>query len=209
MPLGAVLFIVTMIVEVERIPSTCQNRSRTRRGMVDRIWWDSMGSDVRSRNDACLCRMHPIRPVFLGGWELPFQDTLVALPLVGGVFSALAAVTPGIAILLIKAYLMFALFVWVRASLTGSALTRSSSSVEIPPPPLYTQPRTGHGHESGPMGRVMADLASSLDDHREHTSIRTSGDRRGQGGPEELQQDLPHRPSRKHTLEGGTRNGTL
>ena len=35
----------------------------------------------------------------------------------GSVFSALAAVTPGIAILLIKAYLMFALFVWVRASL--------------------------------------------------------------------------------------------
>lgn len=37
--------------------------------------------------------------------------------MVGGVFSLLAAITPGIAILLIKAYLMFALFVWVRASL--------------------------------------------------------------------------------------------
>ena len=42
---------------------------------------------------------------------------MVSLPILGGIFSLLANVTPGIGILLIKAYLMFALFVWVRASL--------------------------------------------------------------------------------------------
>jgi hypothetical protein len=54
---------------------------------------------------------------FLGGWQLPFEDTLVGLPFVGGLFEMLATATPGIAILLAKAYLMFAFFVWVRASL--------------------------------------------------------------------------------------------
>ena len=54
---------------------------------------------------------------FLGGWQLPFEDTLVSLPYVGVIFDFLANATPGLVVLLLKAYLMFAFFVWVRASL--------------------------------------------------------------------------------------------
>ena len=118
MPLGAVLFIVTMIAEVERIPFDMPEAEAE---LVEG-WWTEYGGirwglmfAVEMMRAYAACILFAL--FFLGGWELPFQDTLVALPLVGGVFSALAAVTPGIAILLIKAYLMFALFVWVRASL--------------------------------------------------------------------------------------------
>lgn len=54
---------------------------------------------------------------FLGGWQLPFEDSLISLPIVGGAFELLANATPGLVVLLLKAYLMFAFFVWVRASL--------------------------------------------------------------------------------------------
>ena len=54
---------------------------------------------------------------FLGGWEAPFQHTLSDLPAVGGVFATVFLVTPGIIWVLLKAWLLFAVFVWIRASL--------------------------------------------------------------------------------------------
>ena len=118
MPLGAVLFIVTMIAEVERIPFDMPEAEAE---LVEG-WWTEYGGirwglmfAVEMMRAYAACILFAL--FFLGGWELPFQDTLVTIPVAGSVFSALAAVTPGIAILLIKAYLMFALFVWVRASL--------------------------------------------------------------------------------------------
>ena len=118
MPLGAVLFIVTMIAEVERIPFDMPEAEAE---LVEG-WWTEYGGirwglmfAVEMMRAYAACILFAL--FFLGGWELPFQDTLIGLPLVGWLFAILAKMTPGIAILLIKAYLMFALFVWVRASL--------------------------------------------------------------------------------------------
>jgi len=118
MPLGAVLFIVTMIAEVERIPFDMPEAEAE---LVEG-WWTEYGGirwglmfAVEMMRAYAACILFAL--FFLGGWELPFQDTLIGLPFVGGLFAILAKMTPGIAILLIKAYLMFALFVWVRASL--------------------------------------------------------------------------------------------
>ena len=112
------MFIVTMIAEVERIPFDMPEAEAE---LVEG-WWTEYGGirwglmfAVEMMRAYAACILFAL--FFLGGWELPFQDTLVTIPVAGSVFSALAAVTPGIAILLIKAYLMFALFVWVRASL--------------------------------------------------------------------------------------------
>lgn len=118
MPLGAVLFIVTMIAEVERIPFDMPEAEAE---LVEG-WWTEYGGirwglmfAVEMMRAYAACILFAL--FFLGGWELPFQDTLIGLPLVGWLFAILAKMTPGIAILLIKAYLMFALFVWIRASL--------------------------------------------------------------------------------------------
>ncbi|HJM24016.1 MAG TPA: NADH-quinone oxidoreductase subunit H, partial [Candidatus Thalassarchaeum sp.] len=54
---------------------------------------------------------------FLGGWEAPFQGTMESLPVVGGVLEFLLSLVPGIAWVLIKAWALFAVFVWIRASL--------------------------------------------------------------------------------------------
>ena len=49
---------------------------------------------------------------FLGGWQVPFEDSLVALPYIGGGLETVFTATPGLFILLAKAYIMFAFFVW-------------------------------------------------------------------------------------------------
>ena len=54
---------------------------------------------------------------FLGGWEAPFQGSLESMPLVGGPLETLFSIIPGIAWVLGKAWLLFAVFVWIRASL--------------------------------------------------------------------------------------------
>ena len=52
--------------------------------------------------------------LFFGGWQLPFEDILVGLPFVGVIFDILANTMPLLVVLLLKAYLMFAFFVWVQ-----------------------------------------------------------------------------------------------
>ena len=140
MPLGAVLFIVTMIAEVERIPFDMPEAEAE---LVEG-WWTEYGGirwglmfAVEMMRAYAACILFAL--FFLGGWELPLQDTLVALPLVGGVFSALAAVTPGIAILLIKATSCLHSSSGSGPLSTGFALTRSSSSAgDTSFPSLYS-----------------------------------------------------------------------
>ena len=54
---------------------------------------------------------------FLGGWEAPFQGTMESLPVIGSLFEMILSIIPGIAWMLGKAWLLFAVFVWIRASL--------------------------------------------------------------------------------------------
>ena len=54
---------------------------------------------------------------FLGGWEAPFQDTLANLPWVGGIAEFGLSLIPGVGWVLLKAWALFAVFVWIRASL--------------------------------------------------------------------------------------------
>ena len=54
---------------------------------------------------------------FLGGWQFPFENSISALPVLGGFFETLFTIIPGLVVVLLKAWLLFAFFVWVRASL--------------------------------------------------------------------------------------------
>lgn len=54
---------------------------------------------------------------FLGGWEAPFQGTLESAPVVGGALEFLLSLIPGIGWMLLKAWALFSVFVWIRASL--------------------------------------------------------------------------------------------
>ena len=108
LPLGAALFLITMIAEVERIPFDMPEAEAE---LVEG-WWTEYGglrwgllfmAEYLRAYAACLL----FAIFFLGGWE-PFGGNLVA---------QYTAFIPGIAWLLIKSWLMFAVFVWVRASL--------------------------------------------------------------------------------------------
>ena len=68
-----------------------------------------------SKGGYAACRLCAL--FFLGGWEAPFQGTMESLPIVGGGLEFLLALIPGIAWVLIKAWALFAVFVWIRASL--------------------------------------------------------------------------------------------
>ena len=48
---------------------------------------------------------------------VPFEDSLIGLPFIGGVFEILFQIVPHSAWLLMKAWLVFGFFIWVRASL--------------------------------------------------------------------------------------------
>ena len=118
MPLGAVLFLTTMIAEVERTPFDMPEAEAE---LVEG-WWTEYGgmrwgllfaSEYLRSYAACIL----FALFFLGGWEFPFEDALIAAPVVGGLFEFLFQATPHTVWLLLKAWLMFAFFVWVRASL--------------------------------------------------------------------------------------------
>lgn len=118
LPLGAALFLITMIAEVERIPFDMPEAEAE---LVEG-WWTEYGGirwglmfAVEMMRAYAACILFSL--FFLGGWQLPFEDFLISLPIVGGAFELLANATPGLVVLLLKAYLMFAFFVWVRASL--------------------------------------------------------------------------------------------
>ncbi len=118
MPLGAVLFLTTMIAEVERTPFDMPEAEAE---LVEG-WWTEYGgmrwgllfaSEYLRSYAACIL----FALFFLGGWEFPFEDALIAAPVVGSLFEFLFQATPHTVWLLLKAWLMFAFFVWVRASL--------------------------------------------------------------------------------------------
>jgi NADH:ubiquinone oxidoreductase subunit H len=118
MPLGAVLFLVTMIAEVERIPFDMPEAEAE---LVEG-WWTEYGgmrwglmfaSEYLRAYAACLL----FALMFLGGWEAPFEDVLIGLPMVGGLFGTIFYIIPHTGWLLIKSWLVFAGFVWVRSAL--------------------------------------------------------------------------------------------
>ena len=118
LPLGAALFIVTMAAEVERIPFDMPEAEAE---LVEG-WWTEYGgmrwglmcaSEYLRTYAACLLFAH----FFMGGWELPLEDTLVTLPVVGGLFETLVAFTPHSIALFAKSWFIFFFFVWFRAAL--------------------------------------------------------------------------------------------
>ena len=118
MPLGAALFLITMIAEVERIPFDMPEAEAE---LVEGWWteyggirWGLMFSAEYMRSYAA-CILFAL--FFLGGWEAPFQHTLSDLPIVGGAFTTIFAIIPGLVWVLLKAWALFAVFVWIRASL--------------------------------------------------------------------------------------------
>ena len=118
MPLGAALFLITMIAEVERIPFDMPEAEAE---LVEGWWteyggirWGLMFSAEYMRSYAA-CILFAL--FFLGGWEAPFQHTLSDLPVLGGLFTTIFAVIPGLVWVLVKAWVLFGVFVWIRASL--------------------------------------------------------------------------------------------
>ena len=114
LPLGAALFLITMIAEVERIPFDMPEAEAE---LVEG-WWTEYGGirwglmfavEMMRAYAACIL----FAMFFLGGWEFPFQGTLSSIPVIG----TIVGLIPGLVIVLLKAWLLFAFFVWVRASL--------------------------------------------------------------------------------------------
>ena len=107
MPLGAVLFIVVMVAEVERIPFDMPEAEAE---LVEG-WWTEYGgmrwglmfaSEYLRTYAACILFAH----FFLGGWEAPFEDSIPYISYV-----------PHIVWVLLKSWFMFIFFVWFRAAL--------------------------------------------------------------------------------------------
>ena len=118
LPLGAALFLITMIAEVERIPFDMPEAEAE---LVEG-WWTEYGGMrwglmFAAEYQRCYAACLLFALFFLGGWEAPFQGTMESLPIVGGGLEFLLALIPGIAWVLIKAWALFAVFVWIRASL--------------------------------------------------------------------------------------------
>ena len=107
MPMGAVLFIVVMVAEVERIPFDMPEAEAE---LVEG-WWTEYGgmrwglmfaSEYLRTYAACIL----FALFFLGGWEAPFEDTIPFI-----------SYAPHIIWLLLKSWFMFIFFVWFRAAL--------------------------------------------------------------------------------------------
>ena len=118
LPLGAALFLITMIAEVERIPFDMPEAEAE---LVEG-WWTEYGGMrwglmFAAEYQRCYAACLLFALFFLGGWEAPFQHTLSGLPVVGGVLTTVFSLIPGMIWVLLKAWLLFAVFVWIRASL--------------------------------------------------------------------------------------------
>ena len=113
MPLGAALFLVTMIAEVERVPFDMPEAE-----LVEG-WWTEYGgmrfgmlfmAEYIRTYAACFLFTH----FFLGGWHLPFHGTIGSLPVVGEAYLLI----PGAIMTLLKSWLVFlVVFVWARFAL--------------------------------------------------------------------------------------------
>ena len=108
MPLGAVLYLVSMIAEVERIPFDMPEAEAE---LVEG-WWTEYGgmrfgllfaAEYMRVYAACILFAH----FFLGGWASPFAGLVPGGPLI-----------PGIIWTLLKAWFIFTvIFVWARTAL--------------------------------------------------------------------------------------------
>ena len=114
MPLGAALFLITMIAEVEHTPFDMPEAEAE---LVEG-WWTEYGgmrwgllfaSEYLRALAACLL----FSLFFLGGWEFPFEDSLVNIPIIGGIFEFIFQIIPHSVWLLMKAWLVFGFFIWV------------------------------------------------------------------------------------------------
>jgi len=115
MPLGAALFLVTMIAEVERVPFDMPEAEAE---LVEG-WWTEYGgmrfgmlfmAEYIRTYAACFLFTH----FFLGGWHLPFHGTIGSLPVVGEAYLLI----PGAIMTLVKSWLVFLIvFVWARFAL--------------------------------------------------------------------------------------------
>jgi len=115
MPLGAGLFLLTMIAEVERVPFDMPEAEAE---LVEG-WWTEYGgmrfgmlfmAEYIRTYAACFLFTH----FFLGGWHLPFQGLMSQIPLLGDLYLLI----PGAIVVLLKSWLVFLLvFVWARFSL--------------------------------------------------------------------------------------------
>lgn len=112
-PLGWLLFIITMVAEVERIPFDMPEAEAE---LVEG-WWTEYGgmrwgmmfmSEYLRVYAACLLASI----FFLGGWEYPFASLISGIPGLGWYDSL-----PGFFMILAKSWFMFAIFVWLRAAL--------------------------------------------------------------------------------------------
>ena len=115
MPLGAGLFLLTMIAEVERVPFDMPEAEAE---LVEGWWTEYCGmrfgmlfmAEYIRTYAACFLFTH----FFLGGWHLPFQGLISQIPLLGDAYLLI----PGAIVVLLKAWLVFLLvFVWARFSL--------------------------------------------------------------------------------------------
>jgi len=115
MPLGAALFLVTMIAEVERVPFDMPEAEAE---LVEG-WWTEYGgmrfgmlfmAEYIRTYAACFLFTH----FFLGGWHLPFHGTIGSLPVVGEAYLLI----PGAIMTLVQSWLVFLIvFVWARFAL--------------------------------------------------------------------------------------------
>ena len=115
MPLGAALFLLTMIAEVERVPFDMPEAEAE---LVEG-WWTEYGgmrfgmlfmAEYIRTYAACFLFTH----FFLAGWHLPFQGTISHIPLLGEAY----VLIPGAIVVLLKSWLVFlVVFVWARFSL--------------------------------------------------------------------------------------------
>jgi NADH-quinone oxidoreductase subunit H len=117
MPLGAALFLITMIAEVERVPFDMPEAEAE---LVEG-WWTEYGgmrfgmlfmAEYIRTYAACFLFTH----FFLGGWHLPFQGTIGSIEFLG--LGGLYLLIPGAVMTLIKSWLVFLIvFVWARFAL--------------------------------------------------------------------------------------------
>ena len=108
MPLGAVLFLVSMIAEVERIPFDMPEAEAE---LVEGWWTEYGGMRFGLLFAAEYMRVYAASILFahffLGGWHSPFAGLIPGGPLI-----------PGIIWTLLKAWLIFTVvFVWARTAL--------------------------------------------------------------------------------------------
>ena len=115
MPLGAALFLITMIAEVERVPFDMPEAEAE---LVEG-WWTEYGgmrfgmlfmAEYIRTYAACFLFTH----FFLGGWHLPGQGLMSNIP----VLETIAFYTPGAVVTLVKSWLVFfVVFVFARFAL--------------------------------------------------------------------------------------------